>query len=181
MQNKTEIRKALLAARNAIPPAQRAALDSAIAAKILGWWDASRVQTIGVYWPMRGEPDLHALYAQLAARGVQLALPLAAPDQPLRFLSWMPGEMVVRDRYGAGVPAAATAQLAPDALLIPCVGFTTDCFRLGYGGGFYDRTLARAPRPYTIGVAYAIGETTFDAAAHDLRLDRIVTDQTVWR
>ncbi|HTH45371.1 MAG TPA: 5-formyltetrahydrofolate cyclo-ligase [Oxalicibacterium sp.] len=179
MQNKTELRQELLAARNAIADRQRASLDNAIAVKILDWWQESRMQTLGVYWPMRGEPDLHALYAELAARGVQLALPVATARQPLQFLPWTPGEMVVRDRYGAGVPAVARDIVQPQALIIPCVGFNTERFRLGYGGGFYDRTLALAPRPYAIGVAYAIGETRFEIGAHDMPLDAIVTDSAL--
>jgi len=177
MQNKTEIRRALLAARNAIPAAQRASLDSAIAAKILDWWRGARAPSIGVYWPMRGEPDLHSLYEELAARGVRLALPSAAEaGRPLQFLAWTPGELVVTDRFGAGVPAAGSGVLQPHALIIPCVGFDRARFRLGYGGGFYDRTLAHAPRPYTLGVAYDIAETRFEVDPYDVALDRIVTN-----
>lgn len=176
MQDKTEIRRALLAARNALIDRQRAALDSAIATRVLDWWTDSSVTSMGVYWPMHGEPDLHALYAELTVRGVELALPLATVGEPLRFLPWRPGEMIVRDHFGAGVPAAARDAVQPQALIIPCVGFNATRFRLGYGGGFYDRTLAQTPRPYTLGVAYAIGETHFAAAPHDIPLDRIITD-----
>lgn len=179
MQNKTELRQELLAARKALPAGQRASLDNAIAAKILGWWQESGVQTLGVYWPMRGEPDLHALYAELAVRGVQLALPAATAGQPLQFLPWRPGETIVRDRFGAGVPAVARDAVQPQALIIPCVGFNSARFRLGYGGGFYDRTLAQAPRPYAIGVAYAIGETRFEIGPHDIPLDAIATDRAL--
>jgi 5,10-methenyltetrahydrofolate synthetase len=176
MQNKTDIRRELLAARNALAADRRASLDNAIAAKILDWWRESSVTRLGVYWPMRGEPDLHPLYAELTVRGVQLALPLAAAGEPLRFAPWRPGETIVRDRYGAGVPAVTRELMQPEALLIPCVGFDAARFRLGYGGGFYDRTLAQTPRPYTIGVAYALCETRFAIDQYDVPLNRIVTE-----
>jgi 5-formyltetrahydrofolate cyclo-ligase len=179
MQNKTELRQKLLAARNALPAGQRASLDNAIAAKILHWWQQSPVQIMGVYWPMRGEPDLHALYAELAVRGVQLALPAATASHPLQFLPWAPGETIVRDRFGAGVPAVARDIVQPQALIIPCVGFNAERYRLGYGGGFYDRTLAQAPRPYAIGVAYTISQTHFEVDAHDVPLDAIATDNAL--
>jgi 5,10-methenyltetrahydrofolate synthetase len=179
MQNKTDIRRELLAARTALPVERRADLDSAIAAKILDWWMESSIASLGVYWPMRGEPDLHPLYAELTVRGVQLALPLAELNEPLRFVPWRPGEMIVRDRFGAGVPAVTRDAIQPQALIIPCVGFNAQRFRLGYGGGFYDRTLAQPPRPYTIGVAYALGERHFEADEHDVPLDQVVTESVV--
>ncbi|HEX2603720.1 MAG TPA: 5-formyltetrahydrofolate cyclo-ligase [Oxalicibacterium sp.] len=179
MQNKTDIRRELLEARNALTADRRASFDSTIAAKILDWWRESSIVRLGVYWPMRGEPDLHPLYAELAVRGVELSLPLATANEPLRFAPWRPGEIIVRDRYGAGVPAVTRDIVQPEALLIPCVGFDTARFRLGYGGGFYDRTLAQMPRPYTIGVAYALCKTRFAVDEYDVPLDRIITDKTV--
>jgi 5,10-methenyltetrahydrofolate synthetase len=180
MENKTDIRPSLLATRTAIAADQRPLLDNAIGAKILDWWNEKRLHTIGVYWPMRGEPDLHAVYATLHRQGVQLALPIVVADnQPLKFVAWTPGEAMNKDRFGASVPVAANPELEPQALIIPCLGFNHERFRLGYGGGFYDRTLVHAPRPYTVGVAYAVCETFFDVEPFDIALDIIVTDQTV--
>lgn len=181
MQKKSELRCALLAARSAISADQRLLLDSRIAVKILEWWNVRRVKTLGVYWPMRDEPDLHALYATLHAQGVQLALPVVvADDSPLRFVAWTPGEAMLRDRFGTCVPALPKNDMQPEALLIPCLGFTRERFRLGYGGGFYDRTLAPATRPFTVGVAYANGETVFAVDAYDIALDIVITDASVF-
>lgn len=180
MDNKAELRASLLKTRNHIAADQRSRLDNAIAAKILSWWNEKRPHTVGVYWPMRGEPDLHATYAQLHDRNVQLALPLVVGnEQPLKFVAWTPGEAMTKDRFGASVPTASNEELEPQALIIPCLGFNHERFRLGYGGGFYDRTLAQAPRPYTAGVAYAVCETLFEVEPFDIPLDMLITDQTV--
>ena len=130
---------------------------------------------------MRGEPDLRDVYAELAAQGVQLVLPLVvARDAPLQFAAWAPGEPLETDAMGVSIPAQISAQgrtmLDPEALLIPCVGFNAVRVRLGYGGGYYDRTLAVTPRPFAIGIAYANGLARFDAAAHDVALDLIITE-----
>ncbi len=77
---------------------------------------------------------------------------------------------------GVQVPAASSAEVAPELLLIPCVGFNQERFRLGYGGGFYDRTLAARPRPRAIGVAYECSRAEFSVEAHDIALDAVVTE-----
>lgn len=181
MQTKPELRQKLLALRSAVPAAQRPLFDHTIARRILEWWSAVGVKTLGIYWPMRGEPDLHEVYAALHAQGVQLALPVVVSDDaPLKFVAWAPGEPVTRDRFGAAVPDVSNAELQPQALLIPCVGFSRERFRLGYGGGFYDRTLALMPRPYSIGVAYSVSETAFAADSYDIALDRVITEKSVF-
>ena len=177
MQNKSALRTSLMTARNAIVNDQRRLLDNKIATKILAWWEMHQFRSLGVYWPMRGEPDLHALYATLQAQGTQLALPVVTgSEQPLQFVTWTPGEAVNQDRFGACIPAAKNATIKPDALLIPCLGFTRNGYRLGYGGGFYDRTLAVKPRPYSLGIGYTNGETEFAPDTYDIVLDRIITD-----
>ncbi|MDE2430963.1 MAG: 5-formyltetrahydrofolate cyclo-ligase, partial [Burkholderiales bacterium] len=75
------------------------------------------------------------------------------------------------------VPAQREHLLMPDALLIPCVGFNAGNFRLGYGGGYYDRTLALQPRPVALGVAYQCALADFRAAEHDIALDKIFTEK----
>jgi len=126
---------------------------------------------------MQDEPDLRAAFAQLAARGVKLALPVVtAPAAPLAFAAWAPGDALVKDALGVSVPASLDLVPCPQALLIPCVGFNAARFRLGYGGGYYDRTLAVVPRPLTVGIAYACLAASFDAAPHDIALDTILTE-----
>jgi 5,10-methenyltetrahydrofolate synthetase len=73
-------------------------------------------------------------------------------------------------------PTARDAQIAPDVVLAPCVGFNDQGFRLGFGGGYFDRTLAVAPRPTALGIAYASTRVRFTTDPHDIPLDLIITD-----
>ena len=118
---------------------------------------------------------LSSLYNVLSRQGVHLALPiLRGPDLPLDFISWSPGQALVKDAMGTSVPASG-ATLQPQALLIPCLGFNAARIRLGYGGGFYDRTLAQQPRPLSIGVAYGEALAEFTGETHDIALDLIIS------
>ncbi len=156
--------------------------DAAIGAQIIAWWTTHPVQSLGVYWPIRDEPDLRPAYAELANRGVKLALPVAAArDAPLSFAPWIPGDAMVKDALGVSIPASSVPSMQPEALLIPCVGFNAARIRLGYGGGFYDRTLAAAPRPLAIGIAYSYAAAEFDADPHDVGLDLIITETSAGR
>jgi 5-formyltetrahydrofolate cyclo-ligase len=175
-KDKTRLREALLQARRDLAPVQRAAATAAIENGVMRWWETHRPSSLGVYWPIRGEPDLRPLYALLQARGATLALPIVEEDgQPLRFLAWRQGDALEEDRFGIAVPAQQNVIL-PAALLIPCVGFNPGRIRLGYGGGFYDRTLALTPRPITLGIAFACAAAQFDGEAHDIALDEVLTE-----
>nr|WP_254783798.1 5-formyltetrahydrofolate cyclo-ligase [Collimonas sp. OK307] len=183
--DKTLLRRTLLATRKSISAACRQEWDAELGRRVITWatlWmDTHPDGTLGVYWPIRGEPDLRPAYAELAARGMRLALPVVVgSDSPLRFASWIPGEAMVKDGFGVAIPASDVAAI-PLALLIPCVGFNQHRIRLGYGGGFYDRTLAPSAllRPQAIGIAYACGLAEFDGAAHDVALDAIITEAIV--
>jgi 5-formyltetrahydrofolate cyclo-ligase len=175
--DKAALRETLALRRRAIDPSLKLRWDGQIGTHILAWWRTKQVATVGVYWPLRGEPDLGAAYAELARNGVQLALPaVVARDAPLVFVQWQPGEAMVRDDMGVAVPANLRPLPCPPAILIPCLGFNEQRYRLGYGGGYYDRTLAAAPRPLTVGVAYACQAARFGSAAHDIALDLIITE-----
>ena len=177
ISDKTVLRRALLEKRVAITPDIRRQWDDAIAGQLRTWLAAHPVKTLGVYWPIRSEPDLRPLYAELATLGIQLGLPVVvAPYAPLRFAAWSPGEPLVKDAMSVSIPVNTDHALHPDALLIPCLGFNSDNVRLGYGGGFYDRTLAATPRPYTLGIAYSCTLAQFPVAPHDVPLDRIITE-----
>jgi len=174
---KAALRRELLANRQAIAPEVRNAMDAAIARQVIAWRNAHPYRVLGVYWPIRGEPDLRECYAVLAEQGVLLALPIVVDrDAPLRFLQWKPGDAMIKDSFGVAIPASGE-EVQPDALLIPCVGFNEQRFRLGYGGGFYDRTLAHVDRPFTVGIAYEGGRARFDADAHDVPLDVVITEK----
>ena len=180
MVDKAVLRKSLAALRAGLQAPQKAHWDAAIAARVLVWWrtiHAGSAGPLGVYWPLRGEPDLSVAYAELAAGGVRLVLPVVlARDAALGFAEWKPGEALVKDAMGVAVPSLLRMVARPPVLLIPCLGFNAQLYRLGYGGGYYDRTLAAAPRPRTAGVAYACLRADFSSAPHDVALDTIITE-----
>ena len=160
---KQALRQALKQARSAVDPATKVQ------------WDAA----IGVYWPLAGEPDLRAAYAELADAGVRLALPVVlARDQALAFADWTPGEDLAKDLMGMTVPARLRMAERPPALVIPCLGFSDEGYRVGYGGGYYDRTLAEPIPPATVGVAYSGQRAVFTPAQFDVALDLILTEKT---
>lgn len=175
--DKAALRRSMMAARKAVTPEQRCQWDAVLGEKLLAWWRAYPVASFGVYWPMQQEPDLRSAYDELHRLGVQLALPVvAAKDAALEFALWSPGDTLVKDAMGVSIPATQHRVACPEALLIPCLGYNDENFRLGYGGGFYDRTLAVTPRPLAIGIAYSFSKVHFEAAPHDVGLDHILTE-----
>ena len=175
--DKPALRRRLIAARLALPASAKAQADARITAELSHWLASNRVRVLGVYLPMPGEPDLTNLYARLHASGIALAMPLVMKkNTALRYALWHPGDMMSKDASGTMAPLARSEFVEPDVVLAPCLGFTATRLRLGYGGGYFDRTLARMPRPVAIGIAYASAQVTFDASAHDVALDLIITD-----
>ncbi|RDK06144.1 5-formyltetrahydrofolate cyclo-ligase [Cupriavidus lacunae] len=171
------LRTQLLAQRAALP--SRADADARIAASLSELLAGLAVRCLGFYWPIQQEFDARGAVAQwLAAEpGRQAALPaVSRPGAPLDFHLWTPDTPMATGHYGIPVPDGTDAA-TPDALLIPCVGFSPDKFRLGYGGGFYDRTLAAlAPRPLAIGIGYEACRVPLQAQAHDIAMAWIVTE-----
>ena len=176
---KAALRKALRSARGALDPAIKVQWDAHIGAQIVAWWRLRQMATLGVYWPLPGEPDLRAAYAELALAGVRLALPVVMErDAPLAYTEWLLDEPMIADEMGVAVPATLRFLERPPALLIPCLGFNAENYRLGYGGGYYDRTLELTPRPLTLGIAYSKQQAQFGHAPHDVPLDVIVTERS---
>ena len=178
---KPQLRRLLKESRRAIDPDRKRAWDDRIGARVLDWWRAGPGRrpgaVLGVYWPLAGEPDLRPAYAELAEAGVRLALPVVlARDTALGWAAWIPGEPTETDSLDVAVPLERRMVERPDALLVPCLGFDAHGYRLGYGGGFYDRTLAAEPRPQTLGIAYSFQQARFDIDEYDIALDRIVTE-----
>jgi 5-formyltetrahydrofolate cyclo-ligase len=177
MNEKQRLRKELLAARKAMPLEEKAWRDEAIGRHLLDWLDVHPVKSMGVYWPHAGEPDLTPVYPELVARGVTLALPVVVKrDAPLVFYAWRPGEALVKDAHGVMAPVVRDCPAEPELLLLPCVGFNGEGYRLGYGGGYYDRTLAAMPGVRTIGIAYAAGKLFFNSDEHDIPIHLVFTE-----
>ena len=177
LQTRRALRKTLLDLRRNASASQREQWDYRIGQQLLAWCQQHRPASLGLFWPIQDEPDLRDTYPLLQQMGIQLALPLVVGKAlPLVFLKWKPGDAMSADDYGIPVPARRECETQPQVLLIPCVGFTVDYFRMGYGGGYYDRTLASQPRPLALGVAYSQAQTTFEVAAHDIAMDTILTE-----
>jgi 5,10-methenyltetrahydrofolate synthetase len=162
--------------------ARSAALQAALRA-----WLLDRPDTIiGAYWPIKGEfdplPALHRwkedgeLLDQPRRRRIGLPV-VDKARKTLTFHAWYPGCPLEEDAYGIPKPKD-TELLTPTLLFVPCVGYGPGGYRLGYGGGFYDRTLAAlTPRPYAAGLGYADGFIeNFAPGAHDQPLDAMLTD-----
>jgi 5,10-methenyltetrahydrofolate synthetase len=175
--DKPQLRRLLKERRRAIALDVKRTWDDRLGAQVLAWCRAHPSTALGVYWPLAGEPDLRPAYAELAESGVRLALPVVlARDTALGWAEWVPGEATVADSMGVAVPADLRMVARPGALLIPCLGFDAQGYRLGYGGGFYDRTLAQEPRPMTLGVAYGCQLAEFEIGEYDIPLDVIITE-----
>ena len=176
---KAALRRHLKAERASLDGPGKRARDRRIGEQVLAWWRRTRPPLLAVYWPLDGEPDLHDTYALLAREGAALALPVVVQRHaPLAFAAWTPGEAMLTDPMGIAIPGDVRTVARPAALLVPCLGFDERGYRLGYGGGFYDRTLAPAPRPFTLGIAYACQQLQFDVDRHDVPLDAVVTELT---
>jgi 5-formyltetrahydrofolate cyclo-ligase len=142
--------------------------------------------TVAGYWPIRDEADPLALVRALQARGAALALPrIDAKHAALSFRAWREGDELVDNHHGIAEPRAEAKIVTPDIVLVPLLAFDSSGHRLGYGGGYYDRTLehlrARG-KILAIGIAYAGQEVeTLPREAHDHPLDLIVTENGVRR
>lgn len=141
--------------------------------------------TVAGFWSMGSEIDIRPLLTALADRGHPLALPaVAGPARPLVFRAWAPGGELVSGGFGTSVPPESAAEIRPDILLVPLLAFDRRGFRLGYGGGFYDRTIEalEATIADAIGIAFAGQEVAeVPVGIHDRRLDRIATERGIVR
>jgi 5-formyltetrahydrofolate cyclo-ligase len=173
-------RTSLLAMRQAMPPEARQHATRTIAARLDDFVKTGRYTTIGLYWPIKHEVNL-LLWADALARqsGIVLCLPVVvARKAPLEYWRWRQGEPLARGIWDIPIPATRDV-ITPDLMLAPLVGFDRANFRLGYGGGYFDRTLASLPRrPMVIGIGHDFGalETIFPQP-HDIPMDAIVTEQ----
>ncbi len=180
-RDKAVLRKQLQAERQAMVDRHQRSVHLQ---EVLRVWLVSRFErSIGAYWPIKGEFDaLPALYRWSEAEpDRRIGLPVIdRQTRQLRFHVWYPGCPMEEDAYGIPKPKDTEA-FEPALLLVPCVGFGPHGVRLGYGGGFYDRTLAALqPRPVTVGVGYAHGFVPWlEPEPHDVPLDAILTDEGV--
>ncbi|HEV7578531.1 MAG TPA: 5-formyltetrahydrofolate cyclo-ligase [Caldimonas sp.] len=180
-------RRKLVAARQALP--DRLERSVRLQQILRAWLIGRRERSIGAYWPIKGEFDpLPALYRWSEAGGDgeprRIGLPVAdRKTDSLRFHVWYPGCETELDAYDIPKPKG-TDQFLPQLLVVPCLGFGPGGARLGYGGGFFDRTLrALARKPVTVGVSFTHGFLPFlRSSPDDLPLDALLTeDGVMWQ
>ena len=180
---RAELRRTAGERRNAQDQTTIAAWSAALRKQLLARWPTPPGRVIGFCWPIANEPDLRPLLETWGERApIVAALPVVvAPKHPLDFRPWHPGAAMVTDRYGIPTPTEG-ASVRPEVLLIPLNAFDGAGYRIGYGGGYFDRTLAALkPRPLAIGVGFELGRVaSIQPEPHDQRLDWIVTEAGSW-
>jgi 5-formyltetrahydrofolate cyclo-ligase len=155
---------------------QNPALGDRLAALLLRENIVPPEATVAGFWPIQDEIDIRPLLAALHARGHPIALPVTGRrGEALVFRRWRPGETLLPGRFGTSHPAGAA--VTPDVLLIPLLAFDGQGNRLGYGGGFYDRTIADLPAAIRIGCAFAVQELdSVPVSLYDQRLHAVLTE-----
>lgn len=179
------LRKTRIAAREALPAANRAQLTARIEDHLDALLDRLAPKTVAFCWPWRGEVDLVPWARRWLAADTQrqMALPVVrTPGQPMAFLQWHPAVPMETDHHGIPIPAG-TEILEPELILVPLNVFDAAGYRLGYGGGYFDRTLAALqPAPLCVGIAFELAraDSTYPQP-HDQPMDWIVTEAGAFR
>jgi 5,10-methenyltetrahydrofolate synthetase len=177
------LRRERLAARVALEDTDHAAHSSRVEAHLAALLETLPAQTQAFCAPVRREFDARPLVARLLGRGWRAAMPVVvAADAPMAFRAWTPDTTMTVDRHGIPIPRGG-AEVTPHVLLLPLVAFDARGFRLGYGAGYFDRTLAAmVPRPLAIGVGYELCRVAdIHPEPHDIALDVLVTEAGAFR
>ena len=185
LAERQRLRQTGIARRLALSDETLAALSASICTHLGERFPQLASMRVAFCWPIRNEPDLRPLMRTWLAAGqtgFSALLPVVVDDrEALAFRAWTPESAMTADRYG--IPTPTTGEFThPQALLIPVNAFDSHGYRLGYGGGFFDRTLASLqPAPLAIGVGFELARVeSILPEAHDIRLDAIVTETGVW-
>jgi 5,10-methenyltetrahydrofolate synthetase len=176
--SRADLRSSMIAAREAIPPSEHAAASAAIERHLDRLLAQLAPKLVGFFWPYRGEFDCRPLMRRRARDGGAAALPvIAAARAPMSFREWTPDSDMVDGRYGIPIPAAGIT-VTPDVLLMPVNAFDEQGFRLGYGGGYFDRTLAALrPQPVAVGIGFELARVaSIFPGPFDLPMDYVVTE-----
>lgn len=177
VEAKREARQRALAARAGSDPAWGARL----AEQVLREHPPPAGAVVSGFWPLGEEIDIRPLLLALLERGHEIVLPVTPPrGQPLGFRLWRPGDPMETERFGTVRPTGP--ERTPDFLLVPLLAFDRQGHRLGYGAGYYDRTLARLQSAGRLGCAYAAQEMdAVPAGPHDVRLPAVATERGIIR
>jgi 5-formyltetrahydrofolate cyclo-ligase len=181
---KADLRRAALAARDALDPATRQSASASIVGALLALPELAAAQLIGAFWPIRSEVDPRPAAKGLLARGQRVALPHVTPDG-LVFREWRAGDALVAGRFGLSEPDPSLPPVEPDALIVPLAAFDRSGQRVGYGRGYYDGAISRLSRTHpvlTVGIGFAAQEVAqVPAEPHDQPLRFLITEAGVIR
>jgi 5-formyltetrahydrofolate cyclo-ligase len=182
--SKADLRRRALARRHGLPAVAAQAFATHLADVGVDLVERLGAQVVSAYWPIRDEASPLLLLEALASRGIVTALPVVLwPETPLIFRSWRPGEPMLRGSLGIHEPLDSAAEVRPDLVIVPLAAFDRTGHRIGYGAGYYDRTLAplrQNGRLYAVGIGYAAQEIAkVPDDPHDQRLDYVVTEREV--
>jgi len=182
---KAALRAHMRTARSGVHPLEAASAARAVRDRFLGAIEVPQNAIVAAYAAFGGELDPLPLLEALAAKGVALALPVVeAKGAPLVFRAWAPGAPLVPHRFGMAEPSRDAPAVVPDIVVAPLFAFDRQGYRLGYGGGYYDRTLAalrKRSRVLAVGIGFAVQETpNVPRAPHDVPLDWIVTERAAF-
>jgi 5,10-methenyltetrahydrofolate synthetase len=179
-----QLRTELLARRQAVPAERLQAWRLAIDRHLQFGFPGLAKGVVAFCWPIRNEYDARHLLRRLRERGATAALPVVvAPKSPLLFREWHPGVELALGKLDIPYPKAS-AEVTPDSVLLPMNGFDSEGYRLGYGGGFFDRTLEAlsARKPLVIGVSFELAAIdTIHPQPWDIPMDYVVTERGVYR
>ena len=173
-----ERRQEITAARQALPAAEHRGKSRAVERHLDGFLPALQALLVGLYWPIRREFDPLPFARRLVAAGGAVALPVVlGKGLPLEFRRWTPAARMATGVYDIPYPAEGQA-VAPAALIVPLLGFDEGGYRLGYGAGYYDCTLAAyRDKPLAIGVGFELGRLpTIHPQPHDIAMDHVLTE-----
>jgi 5-formyltetrahydrofolate cyclo-ligase len=176
-------RAELIAARETVAPEQRAAWSERIAASLEQGIPVPAGAVVGFCWPHRSEFDARFVIRRWRDQGATAALPAVVEKAgPLEFRHWWPGAPMEAAVYDIPVPQG-TQVLAPDLALVPMNGFDSQGYRLGYGGGYFDRTLAALERRVVaVGIAFEASRLpSIHPQSHDIPMDFVVTEAGIYR
>ena len=176
------MRTELLAKRAAVSTERHHEWNEIITGLLVSGFPVLRQMTISFYWPFQGEFDPRYAIRRFRESGAVAALPVVIEKRaPLQFREWWPGVATSKGVFDLPVPEG-TRIVVPQALLIPPVGFDARGYRLGYGGGYFDRTLAAmTSQPLTIGLAFEMSKLeTINPRSYDIPLDFIVTERCIY-
>ncbi|MCW5723233.1 MAG: 5-formyltetrahydrofolate cyclo-ligase [Devosia sp.] len=179
---KTALRRQAHAVRAALSPQSRAEGAQAVAAHFFENIAFGPEDVIAGYWRIRDELDCQPILIRLMDGGQKVVLPVVAgPDAPLDLRLWEADAPLYEAGFGTLAPSDLAPRAAPDLILVPLLGFDARGTRLGYGGGYYDRTIAAlAKKPLLVGLAFAAQEVPeVPRETHDVPLDAVVTEEGV--